>query len=136
MNNLLLFSAILCFIYLLFSFQILNYFSFIILFLFHQIQFQHQRLANDYFHIAIALNSLRTFHSSYFSIFFHQTIEKISIIFTKIHSKKLKTWIKQTFSFKDFFSKCNKIHKNLQSWSHLLKNSLIKKFNFCTVKDV
>ena len=34
---------------------------------------------------------------------------------------------------KDFFSKCDKIRKKLQIWSHLLKKSLIKNFTFFAV---
>ena len=38
------------------------------------------------------------------------------------------------FSIKDFFSKCNQIHKKLQNWSHLLKKSLMEEFIFCAVR--
>ena len=34
------------------------------------------------------------------------------------------------FSIKNFFSKCDQIRRKLQIWSHLLKKSLIKNFNF------
>ena len=34
------------------------------------------------------------------------------------------------FSFKDFFSKCNQIRRNLQIWSHLLKKSLKENIPF------
>ena len=37
------------------------------------------------------------------------------------------------FSIKDFFSKCNQIHRKLRMWSHLLKKSLIENFSFCPV---
>ena len=37
------------------------------------------------------------------------------------------------FSIKDFFSKCDKIHKKLWIWSHLLKKSLMKNFIFSAV---
>ena len=30
------------------------------------------------------------------------------------------------FSIKDFFSKCDQIHRKLRIWSHLLKKSLIE----------
>ena len=35
---------------------------------------------------------------------------------------------------KDFFSKCDQIHRNLRIWLHLLKKSLMQNFIFCTVK--
>ena len=38
------------------------------------------------------------------------------------------------FSIKDFFSKCDQIHKKLQIWSHLLKKSLMENFIFCVMK--
>ena len=37
------------------------------------------------------------------------------------------------FSIKDFFSKCDEIRRKLQIWSHLLKESLMENFIFCTV---
>ena len=37
---------------------------------------------------------------------------------------------KMKFSIKDFFSKCDQIHKFLRIWSHLLKKSLIENFIF------
>ena len=37
------------------------------------------------------------------------------------------------FSIKDFFSKCDQIHRKLQIWSHLLKKSLMENFTFCVV---
>ena len=38
------------------------------------------------------------------------------------------------FSIKDFFSKCDQIRNFLRIWSHLLKKSLMKNFNFlCSV---
>ena len=40
---------------------------------------------------------------------------------------------KINFPIKDFFSKCDQIHRKLQIWSHLLKKSLMKKFIFCAV---
>ena len=40
---------------------------------------------------------------------------------------------KLKFSIKDFFSKCEQIHRNLGIWSHLLKKSLMENFNFCVV---
>ena len=40
---------------------------------------------------------------------------------------------KMEFSIKDFFSKCDQIRSCLRIWSHLLKNSLIENFIFCTV---
>ena len=37
------------------------------------------------------------------------------------------------FSIKDLFSKCDQIRRNLRSWSHLLKKSLMENFIFCAV---
>ena len=34
------------------------------------------------------------------------------------------------FSIKDFFSKCDKIRRKMQIWSHLLKKSLMENFIF------
>ena len=34
------------------------------------------------------------------------------------------------FSIKDFFSKCDQIHRKLRIWSHLLKKSLMENFIF------
>ena len=40
---------------------------------------------------------------------------------------------KMEFSIKDFFSKCDQIHSFLRIWSHLLKETLMENFMFCTV---
>ena len=40
---------------------------------------------------------------------------------------------KKKFSIKDFFSKCDQIHRKLRIWSHLLKKFLIENFIFCAV---
>ena len=37
------------------------------------------------------------------------------------------------FSIKDFFSKCDQIHRKQWIWSHLLKKSLMENFIFCGV---
>ena len=37
------------------------------------------------------------------------------------------------FSIKDFFSKCDQIHRKLRIWLHLLKKSLMENFIFCAV---
>ena len=37
---------------------------------------------------------------------------------------------KMKFSIKDFFSKCDQIHRKLRIWSHLLKKSLMENFIF------
>ena len=34
------------------------------------------------------------------------------------------------FPIKDFWNKCDQIHRNLQIWSHLLKKSLMENFIF------
>ena len=40
---------------------------------------------------------------------------------------------KMKFSIKDFFSKCDQIHRKLRIWSHLLAKSLMENFIFCVV---
>ena len=40
---------------------------------------------------------------------------------------------KMKFSIKDFFSKCEQIHKKLRIWSYLLKKCLMENFVFCAV---
>ena len=43
---------------------------------------------------------------------------------------------KMKFPIKDFFSKCDQIHRKLRIWSDLLKKSLIESFIFCAVIHV
>ena len=38
------------------------------------------------------------------------------------------------FSIKDFFSKCDQIHRKLRIWSNLLKKLLMKNVSFCAVR--
>ena len=38
---------------------------------------------------------------------------------------------KMKFAIKDFFSKCDQIHRFPWIWSHLLKKFLIENFIFC-----
>ena len=40
---------------------------------------------------------------------------------------------KMKFSIKNFFSKCDHIRRKLQTWSNLLKKSLMENFIFCAV---
>ena len=40
------------------------------------------------------------------------------------------------FSIKDFFSKCDQIHRKRWIWSDLLKKSLMENLIFCAVKTV
>ena len=40
---------------------------------------------------------------------------------------------KMNFSIKDFFSKCDQIHRKLRIWSHFVKKSLMENFIFCAV---
>ena len=40
---------------------------------------------------------------------------------------------KMKFSVKDFFSKCDRIHKKLRIWSYLLNKSFMDNFIFCSV---
>ena len=40
---------------------------------------------------------------------------------------------KMKFFMKDFFSKCDQIHRKLQIWSHLLKKYLMENFIFFAV---
>ena len=37
------------------------------------------------------------------------------------------------FCIKNFFSKCDQIHRKLRIWSHLLKKFLMENFIFCAV---
>ena len=37
------------------------------------------------------------------------------------------------FFVKNFFSKCDQIHRKLRIWSHLLKKSLMEHFIFCVM---
>ena len=57
----------------------------------------------------------------------------------KLRGLKLKWSIyteqKMKFSIKDFFSKCDQIHRILWIWSHFLKKSLMENFIFCAVLD-
>ena len=48
----------------------------------------------------------------------------------------MNTTQKIKFYTKDFFSKCDQIHRKLRIWSHLLKKSLMKIFNFCAVQQL
>ena len=43
------------------------------------------------------------------------------------------TTAQKMFYIKDFFSNCDEIHSFLKIWSHLLKNSLMKKLIFCAM---
>ena len=71
----------------------------------------------DYSHIP--LREVRAFND------FHQEC-------WKAENKLLK---KQSFPFpiNDFFSKCDQNRSFLQSWSHLLKKSVMENFIFCPV---
>ena len=46
--------------------------------------------------------------------------------------------VSTTHSIKDFFSKCDQIHRKLRIWSHLLKKSLMENFIFlcCVMFDL
>ena len=43
---------------------------------------------------------------------------------------------KMRFSNKDFFSKCDQIHRKMRIWSHLLKKSLMENFIFCAMSEL
>ena len=49
-------------------------------------------------------------------------------------ARGLGTAQKTSFSIKGFFSKCDKIRRNLWIWSHLLKKSLMENFIFSEVR--
>ena len=49
--------------------------------------------------------------------------------FSQATTQKLK------FSIKDFFNKCDQIHRKLRIWSHLLKKSLTDNVIFCAVNN-
>ena len=40
---------------------------------------------------------------------------------------------KMKFFIKDFFNKCDQIHRKLRTWSHLLKKSFMENLIFCAV---
>ena len=50
--------------------------------------------------------------------------------------QKILTAQKLKFSIKDFFSKCDQIHRFLRIWSHLLKKSLIENYIFWAVSQL
>ena len=69
--------------------------------------------------------------------------EKLLIIVRKHSSHNSRGFLAQMFTnkngtklklpIKDFFSKCDQIHRNLQIWSHVLKKSLMENNIFCAV---
>ena len=65
---------------------------------------------------------LRSFSGCFFCFF-------IWVLFQKRRHYK-----KNEVSIKDFFSKCDQIHRNLRIWLHLLKKFLMEKFIFCAVR--
>ena len=68
------------------------------------------------------------------SCLFDKMSRKNSDLFWRNHIESRKfTAQKMKFSIKDFFSKCDQIHRKLRIWSHLLKKSLIENFSFCAV---
>ena len=58
---------------------------------------------------------------------------KQCFITERISPREADTAQKMKFSLKDFFSKCDLIHRKLRIWSHLLKKSLMENFIFCAV---
>ena len=64
------------------------------------------------------------------------TINDKNIKITKQNIINRKHRTKMKFSIRDFFSKCAQIRRNLQTWSHLLKKSLMENFIFCAVKII
>ena len=59
----------------------------------------------------------------------HNNIQ--AVIFTENSN----TAQKMKFSIKDFFCKCDQIHRKLRIWSHLLKESLMENFSFCLMQE-
>ena len=58
----------------------------------------------------------------------------------KISTPQLAAYVTNTaqkmkFSIKDIFNKCDQNRRDLRTWSHLLKRSLMENFIFCVVKD-
>ena len=47
--------------------------------------------------------------------------------------KAVVTAQKMKVTIKDFFSKCDQIHRFLRIWSYVLKKSLMENFIFCTL---
>ena len=73
----------------------------------------------------------------YMDLFLH-VFHKFFSIFRYKWAKKYLEWSwsfaqKMKFSIKDFFSKCDQIHRKLRIWSHLLKKSFMEKFIFCAM---
>ena len=74
-----------------------------------------QRLPNTYFKIQVIYNKV---------------VYSIGVISKSVNQY---TAHKMKFSIKDFFSKCDQIHRKLRIWSHLLKKSLMENFVFGAV---
>ena len=62
--------------------------------------------------------------------------EKLNLRFIEKRKKvpPFNTAQKMKFCVKDFFCKCDQIHRKLRIWSRLLKKSLMEYFNFCAVQ--
>ena len=54
-------------------------------------------------------------------------------MFMDLFLVRLFTAQKMKFFIKDFFSKCDQIHRKLRIWSYLLKKSLMENLIFCAV---
>ena len=72
-----------------------------------------------------------------------RVLEGVSKYADVCHSEIITWWVnkvfklfhcmKNDFSFKDFFSKCDQIHSFQRIWSHLLKKPLMENFIFYAV---
>ena len=72
----------------------------------------------------------RLLQTSYHSFQYHHRIHFLLIKGSTITNG---TAQKMKFSIKDFFSKCDQIHRKLRIWSHLLKKFSMESFMFCAV---
>ena len=60
------------------------------------------------------------FKGLFMVVLFWQDLRNLGLYFDNITAQKLK------FFIKDFFSKCDQIHRRLRIWSHVLKKFLMK----------
>ena len=67
----------------------------------------------------------------------HWLLIEFGYFYPTLHSRERgSTAQKMNFSIKDFFSKCDQIHRKLRILSHLLRKFLMKNFSFCAVRTL
>ena len=70
-------------------------------------------------------------------IFFLKKSNVLANLLSKVWQRvQYGTAQKVKFSIKDFFSKCDQIHRKLRIWSHLLKKPLLENSIFCGVRPI